>query len=465
MVFSSAIFLFLFLPVVFVLYRLVPGVRAKNYLLILFSLLFYAFGKLSYLPLLLFSVVCNYLAGLAVAQPGKWRKAALVAAVAVNLGLLGCFKYLDFFLENWNRLTGLALPLTGIELPIGISFFTFQGMSYVIDVYRHPESGTRSFSKVLLYISFFPQLVAGPIVKYLDIAQEIDHRTTTPEQTARGFLRFICGLSKKMLLSNALGAAADSVFALSASQLNLPLAWLGAVCYTLQIYFDFSGYSDMAIGLGRMFGFHFLENFNHPYVSGSMKEFWRRWHISLSSWFRDYLYIPLGGNRKGVWRARLNRLVVFFFTGLWHGASWTFVLWGLWHGLFLFLEDLFPRRKRIPALGHLYTLLVVTLGFVLFRADTIGEAGVMLHAMFTGFTATAEQTALLHNLLSPSLVVTLVLSLLCCLPLVEWGRRKLPATPGRWMEGLLWPCSLVLLVLCILSLAAGSFNPFIYFQF
>jgi alginate O-acetyltransferase complex protein AlgI len=429
------------------------------------SLVFYAFGSLRLLPLLVLSAFGNYLAGRLVMTGRPHRKAVVTVAVVANLLVLAVFKYLDFFITNLNLLPGVHLPLTGITLPVGISFYTFQGMSYLLDVYRDPGQGSRSFGKVLLYIAFFPQLVAGPIVKYDDVARQIDDRACTPADTAHGLVRFIRGLTKKLLVANTLGAAADAVFGLTAGQLDARLAWLGAVCYTLQIYFDFSGYSDMAIGLGRVFGFRFRENFDHPYAAGSIQNFWRRWHISLSSWFRDYLYIPLGGNRKGVWRARLNRLVVFFFTGLWHGASWTFVLWGLWHGLFLFLEDLFPRRKRIPALGHLYTLLVVTLGFVLFRADTIGEAGVMLHAMFTGFTATAEQTALLHNLLSPSLVVTLVLSLLCCLPLVEWGRRKLPATPGRWMEGLLWPCSLVLLVLCILSLAAGSFNPFIYFQF
>ncbi|MCD7769194.1 MAG: MBOAT family protein, partial [Oscillospiraceae bacterium] len=356
MVFSSAIFLFAFLPIIFIAYRLVPGQKGKNWLLILFSLIFYSFGSLTYLPLLLFSVLCNYIAGLLVARPGRGRKAALVGAVIVNLTLLGTFKYLDFLIENINGILGTAIPLAGITLPIGISFFTFQGMSYVIDTYRNPDSGTKSFSKVLLYISLFPQLVAGPIVKYLDVSQQIDQRSCTPELTRQGIVRFIVGLSKKLLLANTLGLVADQVFSLTAAQLDVRSAWLGAVCYTLQIYFDFSGYSDMAIGLGKMFGFSFYENFRHPYCSASVTEFWRRWHISLSSWFREYLYIPLGGNRKGTARTRLNLLIVFFCTGLWHGASWTFVLWGLWHGAFRLLESITGLdKKHLPVIGRLYT--------------------------------------------------------------------------------------------------------------
>ena len=269
---------------------------------------------------------------------GRYRRLAAGLAAGTNLALLGVFKYIDFVIGTFNSLSGADLALTGIVLPIGISFYTFQGMSYVIDVYRHPEWGTRNPGKLLLYISFFPQLIAGPIVIYHDVAGQIDRREMTPELTLSGLRRFILGLGKKMLLANSMGEIADAVFAMTAAELDFRLAWLGAVCYTLQIYFDFSGYSDMAIGLGRMFGFRFLENFNLPYASKSIKEFWRRWHISLSSWFRDYLYIPLGGNRKGAARTNLNKFIVFFATGLWHGANWTFVLWGLWHGLFSTLE-------------------------------------------------------------------------------------------------------------------------------
>ena len=310
MVFSSAVFLFVFLPAVFLLDRLARGVRLKNALLLAASLLFYAFGQPVYLPLLLVSVMLNYVCGLLAA--GKYPKLGVALAVAGGIGMLAVFKYADFAIGTVNSLFGLSLPLTGIALPIGISFFTFQGLSYVVDVYRDRSVVSGSFVKVLLYISYFPQLIAGPIVKYHDIEKEIDERHTTPQETALGVRRFICGLSKKLLISNAMGQMADAVFALPAGEIGMFAAWMGAVCYTLQIYFDFSGYSDMAIGMGRMFGFHFLENFDYPYAATTIKEFWRRWHISLSTWFRDYLYIPLGGNRKGRARTWPNRFLVFF---------------------------------------------------------------------------------------------------------------------------------------------------------
>ena len=374
MVFSSAISLFFFVPIVFLLDRRLSNVDAKNTWLLLASLVFYSFGQVYYLPLLLLSVALNYVCGRLAA--GKYAKLGVTLAVIGGIGLLAVFKYADFAIRTVNALCGLHLPLTGIALPIGISFFTFQGLSYVIDVYREPKMVSHSFKKVLLYIAFFPQLIAGPIVKYHDVEQEIDSRRTTPQETALGIRRFICGLSKKLLLSNALGQMADTVFALPAGEIGMLAGWTGAICYTLQIYFDFSGYSDMAIGLGRMFGFHFRENFNYPYTATTIKEFWRRWHISLSGWFRDYLYIPLGGNRKGNARTWLNRFLVFFATGLWHGASWTFVLWGLWHGLFSVLEDCgaIPVDKlKGKRSGQLYTLLVVVLGFTLFRADTLAH--------------------------------------------------------------------------------------------
>lgn len=385
MVFSSAISLFFFVPIVFLLDRRLSNVDAKNTWLLLASLVFYSFGQVYYLPLLLLSVALNYVCGRLAA--GKYAKLGVTLAVIGGIGLLAVFKYADFAIRTVNALCGLHLPLTGIALPIGISFFTFQGLSYVIDVYREPQTVSHSFKKVLLYIAFFPQLIAGPIVKYHDIEQEIDSRRTTSQETALGIRRFICGLSKKLLLSNALGQMADTVFALPAGEIGMLAGWTGAICYTLQIYFDFSGYSDMAIGLGHMFGFHFRENFNYPYTATTIKEFWRRWHISLSGWFRDYLYIPLGGNRKGNARTWLNRFLVFFATGLWHGASWTFVLWGLWHGLFSVLEDCgaIPVDKlKGKRIGQLYTLLVVVLGFTLFRADTLAQAGAMYAAMFSG---------------------------------------------------------------------------------
>lgn len=458
MVFSSAIFLFVFLPVVFVLDRLLRGIRAKNILLLVASLIFYSFGQPVYLPLLLLSVALNYGCGLLAA--GKYPKLGVGIAVVGGIGLLAVFKYADFMIGTINNLFGLSLPLTGIALPIGISFFTFQGLSYVIDVYRDKSIVSRSFVKILLYISYFPQLIAGPIVKYHDIEKEIDQRQTTPRETALGIRRFICGLSKKLLISNAMGQMADAVFALPAGEIGMFAAWMGAICYTLQIYFDFSGYSDMAIGMGRMFGFHFLENFDYPYTATTIQEFWRRWHISLSTWFRDYLYIPLGGNRKGKVRTWVNRVIVFFTTGLWHGANWTFVLWGLWHGLFSVLEDsgIVPaRRLKGRALGNVYTMLVVVLGFTLFRAESLSQAGAMFAAMFTGVGLGWTGTVTVCSLLTPVFLLTLMLALLFSLPITK---RLQPKNESITLAG-----AMALLVLCMLNLSAGTFNPFIYFQF
>ena len=458
MVFSSAIFLFVFLPAVFLLDRLARGVRLKNALLLAASLIFYAFGQPVYLPLLLVSVLLNYLCGLLAA--GRYPRLGVGIAVAGGIGMLAVYKYADFAIGTVNSLFGLSLPLTGIALPIGISFFTFQGLSYVIDVYRDRTLVSRSFFKVLLYISYFPQLIAGPIVKYHDIEKEIDARHTTPQETALGIRRFICGLAKKLLLSNAMGQMADTVFALPAGEIGMFAAWTGAVCYTLQIYFDFSGYSDMAIGMGHMFGFHFLENFNYPYASTTIKEFWRRWHISLSTWFRDYLYIPLGGNRKGRGRTWVNRFLVFFATGLWHGASWNFVLWGLWHGLFSVLEDcgaLPVKRFKGRLTGRVYTLLVVVLGFTLFRADTLAQAGAMFAAMFTGIGLEWAGTAAVCARLTPVFLLTLAFALALSFPV---SKRFQPKNDTVTLAG-----ALVLLVLCMFNLSAGTFNPFIYFRF
>ena len=458
MVFSSAIFLFVFLPAVFLLDRLARGVRLKNALLLAASLIFYAFGQPVYLPLLLVSVLLNYLCGLLAA--GRYPRLGVGIAVAGGIGMLAVYKYADFAIGTVNSLFGLSLPLTGIALPIGISFFTFQGLSYVIDVYRDGALVSRSFFKVLLYISYFPQLIAGPIVKYHDIEKEIDARHTTSQETALGIRRFICGLAKKLLLSNAMGQMADTVFALPAGEIGMFAAWTGAVCYTLQIYFDFSGYSDMAIGMGHMFGFHFLENFNYPYASTTIKEVWRRWHSSLSTWFRDYLYIPLGGNRKGRGRTWVNRFLLFFAPGLWHGASWNFVLWGLWHGLFSVLEDcgaLPVKRFKGRLTGRVYTLLVVVLGFTLFRADTLAQAGAMFAAMFTGVGLEWAGTAAVCARLTPVFLLTLAFALALSFPV---SKRFQPKNDTVTFAG-----ALVLLVLCMFNLSAGTFNPFIYFRF
>ena len=460
MVFSTAGFLFAFLPLVLLLERFCRSIRAKNLLLAIASLLFYAFGQLGYVPLFLLSILINYLAGLLLQRENSPRKAVLTLAVVLNLGLLGIFKYTDFVLQN------LGLPPVGIVLPIGISFFTFQGMSYVIDVYREPESGTRDFGKLLLYIAFFPQLIAGPIVKYHDIAAQIDARSTDPERSEAGMRRFIRGLAKKLLIADGVGKIADAVF--NGGTGDIRLAWLGAICYMLQIYYDFSAYSDMAIGMGHLFGFTIRENFLHPYASASIREFWRRWHISLSSWFKEYLYIPLGGNRKGKARTALNRLLVFFCTGIWHGANWTFVVWGLGHGLLSSLEgwgilpaDRLQKTRAGRLVGRLYTLLAVTLLFVVFRADSLSAAGSMLSAMFAG-SVSAAGTVELIRLLQPASLLTLTLAILFAGGLREKLYARLSAPVFRHLAR---AGSLLLLLLSILSLSTGGFHPFIYFQF
>ena len=467
MAFSSVIFVCVFLPAVCILNWAIPGVRGRNILLAAASLLFYAFGDPAHLLLLLGSVLFNYAAGLLAARPWRWSRLVLWAAVAGNLGVLAFYKYLGFLAENLSLLLGVSLPVPAVALPLGISFFTFQGLSYVIDVYRDKSLATRSFFDLLLYICLFPRLVAGPILKYQDVAGELHCRAVTLDGTARGVRRFILGLTKKLLLSDTAAGMVNAVFALEAGQLDFRLAWLGAVGYALQIYFDFSGYSDMAIGLGWIFGFHFKENFRYPYAAASVKEFWRRWHISLSTWFRDYLYIPLGGNRKGKVCTYCNKLIVFFCTGLWHGASWTYVVWGLWHGVFLVAEDrLRPAgRHGRPArwLGHLYTLLVAVVGFVFFRAATLGQAAEIIRSMFTGFAVTAESAAALASLASPLHLWVLAAGCVGCLPWLD--RVKQWAAKHPVLEAASYPAALALFELDLIHLSAASFVPFIYFQF
>lgn len=467
MVFSSLTFLCVFFPAVFLLYYLLPSMPAKNTLLIISSLLFYAYGEPVYVLLMAGSASLNYLYGLWIGRAGK-KKPVLALAVGTNFLILGIFKYADMLIDTCNRLTGAQIPLIRVSLPIGISFFTFQALSYLIDVYRGQVKAQKNYAHMLLYISFFPQLIAGPIVKYHDIERQISNRTFDLEQTAEGFRRFIVGLSKKVLLSNTAALAADAVFAAELAQVGALAAWIGAVSYLFQIYFDFSGYSDMAIGLGRMFGFTFQENFNYPYISCSVQEFWRRWHISLSTWFKEYLYIPLGGNRKGRVRTYVNKLFVFFCTGLWHGADWTFVIWGLYHGLFLLLEGILPVKKLPRALGHIYTMLVVCAGFVIFRADTLSQGAALIGKMFTGLPAGRDTMGFALQQINPLLVLVLVICLFASCPLKSLRSRL----PGRWEKILArvgnpsaYVCSIALLVLCMLSLSGGTYNPFIYFRF
>lgn len=464
MVFSSLIFLSIFLPAVFILYILIPGIRARNILLLIASLLFYAYGEPVYVILMIGAAFLNYLWALLIQKSEKYRKVFLWMSVIENLGILGVFKYAGFLAESFNSLTGLNIPVPELALPIGISFFTFQAMSYVFDVYRGEVRAQTNFPRILLYISFFPQLIAGPIVKYHDIELELSNRKVTAPEVAMGVRRFIIGLGKKVLIANYMGVIADTLFTAQISDINILSAWLGAVSYMLQIYFDFSGYSDMAIGLGWMFGFHFKENFQYPYTATSIRDFWKRWHISLSGWFKEYLYIPLGGNRKGRARTCFNKIIVFACTGIWHGANVTFLFWGLYHGFFLMLEEYVPflrkeggRVKQI--LGHVYAIFVVMIGFVFFRADTIGQGLFWIQQMFTGIHFEDTAMRLCLSLLTPVHLTAIAAGIIGSMPV----RNTLEKSKG--LQGVSWAVSLGILLLCILNLVSGTYNPFIYFRF
>lgn len=457
MVFSSMVFLCVFLPAVFLLTRLTKSVKIQNAILIVMSVLFYAYGEPKYVLLMLISVLCNWWFGLQMKDEPK--KGIMVMAVVLNIGLLFVFKYLDLTIAGINATHIVTLKRPHLPLPIGISFFTFQALSYVIDVYRRHVPAQTSVWRILLYISLFPQLIAGPIVKYHDIEKEIEDRTIDSRTTALGFRRFSVGLGKKVLISNTMALVVDTLFTAAPPAINMAGAWLAAICYIFQIYFDFSGYSDMAIGLGEMFGFHFHENFNYPYISTSIQEFWRRWHISLSTWFREYLYIPLGGNRKGKARTYLNKMIVFLATGLWHGANLTFVLWGAWHGFFILLEDWLHLKKLPKWLGWIFTMLIVTIGFVMFRADTVSDVMRMIGAMFGAASFTAESMALFLSQLSPIVLTALVAATVGSAPVftrIDWN--------GKYCTVSL-VASYALLVLCVLALSTGTYNPFIYFRF
>ena len=390
MLFSSIVFLFTFLPIILILYYVLPK-GMKNPVLLLGSLIFYAWGEPIYLFLMIFSIIFNYICGLDISRNLGDKKAArksLVFNVAVNLAVLGFFKYADFFVENLNALTGLAIPALQIPLPIGISFYTFQAMSYLIDLYRGDVPVQRNIISFGTYVSLFPQLIAGPIVRMRTVVGELADRRENFDDFSSGVKRFVTGLGKKVLIANTVGAVWSQISAMDIRELPVLTAWIGLFAFTFQIYFDFSGYSDMAIGLGRMFGFHFLENFDYPYISKSITEFWRRWHISLSSWFKEYVYIPLGGNRKGFPKQIRNILIVWLLTGFWHGASWNFVAWGLYFGVLLIVEKLFLLRflKKLPAFfQHVYTMLLVMLGWAIFSFDSLGNGIAYIRALFGGY--------------------------------------------------------------------------------
>lgn len=463
MVFSSITFLSLFLPIVVLLHVALPSIKAKNVLLTLASLFFYAWGEGLYVLLMLASVLINWLLGLALGKGGSARRSNVITACAVvfNIGMLAVFKYAGFLVELINLLPFVALPVPVVHLPIGISFFTFQSLSYVIDVRRDPSVRQRSFLSVLLYISLFPQLIAGPIIKYHEVGDQISCRRVTIDGMANGIRRFIIGLSKKMLLADMFAVPVDALFA--AQSISTLGAWLCALFYVFQIYFDFSGYSDMAIGLGEMFGFHFRENFDYPYISCSIREFWRRWHISLSTWFREYLYIPLGGNRKGQARTCLNLLIVFLATGIWHGANLTFLFWGLFHGILIVLERLNVIRFRHKLPGWIYTSLAVLFGFILFRADSLFHAMRYFGAMFGATTAGMGD---ILPYLTPLFLTAAVVAVIACLPVVPTIKRRCSGgTLARVLNAVSYPAVFLLFFFCLLLLAENSYSPFIYFRF
>mgnify|MGYP000277722890 FL=1 len=467
MLFSSIPFLYYFLPLVLAVYFLTPR-AGKNAVLFLSSLLFYAWGEPRFCIFMLLSILQGYVFGRLIekhAQNKKRSKLFLTASVALSLALLAYCKYADFFLSSVNAVTGLSFKLLHVTLPIGISFYTFQILSYVVDVYRGEVPAQKSFLKLGTYIAMFPQLIAGPIVRYADIAPQLDSRQTTLEDVSSGACRFVIGLSKKVLLANVLY---ELITAFQQSRdLSVLYFWLYAVSFALQLYFDFSGYSDMAIGLGRIFGFRFQENFNYPYISGSITEFWRRWHISLGSWFRDYVYIPLGGNRVSKAKWLRNILVVWMLTGLWHGASWNFVLWGLGFAVLLVAEKLVYGRllQRTHVLKHVYTLLLVTLSFVLFNADSVSEAVSQLGAMFGAGGLPLVSTEGVYYL--KSYAGTFLFAAIGATPLVSnaisrFGKTRFGAQALTVLQPLVM---LALLAACTAFLVDGSFNPFLYFRF
>ncbi|RSZ55962.1 MBOAT family protein [Massilia atriviolacea] len=474
MVFSSAVFLFYFFPLFLLLYYVLPW---KNGVLLIGSLAFYAWGEPRFVPLLMLSAFLNYSVGYLIARAHGQRKALLVLGIGLNLAMLGYYKYLGFFAGILNAVGLREGALPAIVLPLGISFFVFQGISYLIDVYRRDITAQSSFLRFAMYKAMFPQLIAGPIVRYSQIADEVDHRSLSNERIWMGFRLFVLGLAQKTLIANYVALPADRIFAVDPAQLDAPGAWLGIACYTIQILFDFAGYSNMAIGIGHMLGFTYPPNFNRPYAATSITDFWRRWHISLSSWFRDYLYIPLGGNRASPVRTYFNLALVFFLCGLWHGAAWTFVIWGLWHGALLVLERLGGAAllARLPGVvAQAWTMLCVMIGWVFFRANDVPYALKYLGSMFGAYDGVAVLHPWRHDIDNTAAWALAIGIVLACWRLRPAAGRKpeakaVPAIVAP-RAGVLANSASVLAtsalgLLCIASLAAGTYNPFIYFRF
>ncbi len=470
MVFSSIPFLFFFFPVFLILYYLVPT-KAKNYVLLLFSLVFYAWGEPVYILLMLFASFVDYINGLLMTKYGTTksrRRIFLLISVGINLSMLGFFKYADFVIHTINGITGLSIEPLNLALPIGISFFTFQTMSYSIDLYRQQVKVEKNYFTYLTYVSMFPQLIAGPIVRFATVQEELHSRVIDKKGFYEGFTRFLQGLFKKVLIANNMGAFWELIKATEYGELSVATAWLGALAFTLQLYFDFSAYSDMAIGMGQMLGFHYLENFNYPLYAVSITDFWRRWHISLSTWFRDYIYIPLGGNRVGVARHLRNIAVVWFLTGLWHGAAWNFILWGLYYGLLLALEKYVwgERLKKLPRLvQHLYAVIIVVFGFTIFVFDDMGQLISYVGLMFYGSRCLVGQEFWYYLSSNGALLAT---ALVLAMPVYPWFKKKMESL-GGWKIKILsvvrTVCYVALFVLTVAYLVGDTYNPFLYFRF
>ncbi|MDD5923943.1 MAG: MBOAT family protein [Clostridia bacterium] len=466
MIFSSIPFLFYFLPITVLLYFISPK-KLKNAVILLASMVFYAWGEQKLTLLFAGSILLGWVFGLLIekANKTKLRKVFLCFSVLVNLGLLVYFKYTDFFIMNFNKVFGLSIPLLRLTLPIGISFYTFQIMSYTIDVYRGDVPAQKNLVNFAAYVSSFPQLIAGPIVRYSDIAKQLENRTHSVDKITQGIKRFLIGLGKKVLIANTIGEIC-TLFR-DSNDISILYYWMYAISFTLQIYFDFSGYSDMAIGLGKIFGFDFIENFNYPYISGSITEFWRRWHISLGSWFRDYVYIPLGGNRRGICRQLFNIFVVWMLTGFWHGAAWNFILWGLFYAILLTVEKLGFKKwlSKHKVVGHLYVILAVIFGFILFNANDLSQVASDISGMFAFGRLSFVSNESLYYL--RSYAVLFILAIIGATPIP----KKIVASISKSKAGstifsVIEPIALVAILLLVTSyLVDGSFNPFLYFRF
>lgn len=467
MLFSTMTFVFMFLPIVLVLY-LAAKKELHNPILLISSIIFYAWGEPKYLAIMLLTILINWLGAIGVDKFKNHKKLVLTLTIIANLGFLIYFKYFNFLIDNCNNIFHSHIDPLNIVMPIGISFYTFQALSYVVDVYRGDCNVQKDIYKLALYICLFPQLIAGPIVKYHDVAEQIDSREVNFEKVDLGVKRFIIGLSKKMLIANTMGAIADKIFIQNPDTFSPLVAWIGSIAYTFQLYFDFSGYSDMAIGLGLIFGFKFLENFNYPYISKSITEFWRRWHISLSTWFKEYVYIPLGGNRKGKLKTLRNLGIVFLLTGIWHGAAWNFVVWGIWHGFFIIIEKIINikefeqkhTQKWVRFLQHIYCIFAFLIGWVMFRSETMSYAWQYIKNMF-GLVRVHDISYGMGYYIDNFEIIIFVCAILCSMPLFN----KMLEVKNKFGRTLINIWLLILFILSAATIASSTYNPFIYFRF